>query len=226
MEGGKAPLAHTRQVTIDALCEHFANDVMSVEEFERRVEAAHRAATVDEVKALLRDLPGGDLAATAVAKAPTETAPAPRSVTATAVHVKERSFVLACLGGATRTGAWTPARKTSVVAVMGGAELDFREARFGPGVTEVQVFTMWGGVDIIVPPGLHVETQGMAVMGGFDHRAESATPDPDGPTLLITGVAVMGGVDVQERHPGETARDARRRRRLERKERRRLRGGR
>ena len=30
-DGTRAPLDHTRQVTIDALCEHFANDVMSVE---------------------------------------------------------------------------------------------------------------------------------------------------------------------------------------------------
>ena len=63
---GEAPLNHTRQVTIDALCEHFANDVMSVEEFERRVDRAHQASTSQELKELLSDLPGrGDLPAVA-----------------------------------------------------------------------------------------------------------------------------------------------------------------
>ena len=60
-EGAHTPLAHTRQMTIDALCEHFANDAMTVEEFERRVDTAHGAATVEELRELLRDLPGGGL---------------------------------------------------------------------------------------------------------------------------------------------------------------------
>ena len=43
-------------------------------------------------------------------------------------------------------------------------------------------------------------------------------PDPNAPTLRVTGVAIMGGVDVTVRHAGETARDARRRRKAERRE--------
>lgn len=215
---------HARQVTIDALCEHFANDAMEVEEFERRVEAAHRAATNEDLKALLRDLPGGDLPAT---RAPMpQQAEARHGVTA-AAHVKERGFVVACLGGATRKGRWTPARDTWTLAIMGGVELDFREAQFGPGVTEVHVFAMWGGVDILVPPGLRVENHGIGILGGFDQDEDAGAPPPhpEGPVLRIVGAAVMGGVHVSSRYPGESAREARRRRKLERKERKRLRGG-
>jgi hypothetical protein len=225
-QGGHRPLNQTRDVTIEALCEHFANDAMSVEEFERRVEVAHQAETVEEIKALLRDLPGGDVPMVPTAKVP---APAPKQefgVTA-AAHVKDQAFVVACLGGATRKGRWTPARKNYAIAVMGGTELDFREAIFGPGITELQVFAIMGGVEIIVPPGLTVESHGVAIMGGFDHLADTTQPDSmEGPVLRISGVACMGGVDVTVRHPGETAREARRRRKLERKERRRLGGGR
>ena len=92
------------------------------------------------------------------------------------------------------------------VAIMGGTELDFREAQLGPGVTNVQVFTIMGGVDIIVPPGLNVESHGIGIMGGFDHRTDIAPGDPNAPTLRITGVACMGGVDITVRHPGERAR--------------------
>ena len=42
-ESGGGELGVTRQQAIDALCEHFANDVLSVEEFERRVDSAHKA---------------------------------------------------------------------------------------------------------------------------------------------------------------------------------------
>ena len=74
----------------------------------------------------------------------------------------------------------------------------------GPGVTDLRVFTICGGVEIIVPPGLNVESHGVALLGGFDHVADSVhSPDPHAPTLRITGVALMGGVDVRVRHPGE-----------------------
>jgi len=220
-EGARQPLSQTRQVTIDALCEHFANDVMGVEEFERRIDSAHRAATVAELKELLRDLPGSDLPAP-VSEGPAPT-PAARHAfrMAPAGQVRERDIVVAILGGASRRGAWTPARKNFAFTMMGGAELDFREALLPPGVTEVQVFAMWGGIEIIVPPGMNVESHGVGIMGGFDHLTDVA-PDPNAPTLRVTGFALMGGVEITQRYPGESGRDARRRRRIAHKERRRL----
>ena len=216
---------HTRQVTIDALCEHFANDVMTVEEFEQRVDRAHTASSSDELEELLRDLPAsGDLPAIVESASPAQV---PEYRVTSAASVKEKEFVVAVLGGSTRKGRWRPARKNFAISVLGGTELDFREAVMGPGVTDLQVYTMCGGVEIIVPPGMNVESHGLALLGGFEHVADSVHhPDPHAPTLRITGVALLGGVDVRVRHPGETARDARRRRRLERREqRKRLRGG-
>lgn len=226
-EGGRAPLNQTRQVTIDALMEHFANDVMDVDEFERRVDVAHSATSGDELKELLRDLPGGGDLPVLASAAGTVPAPVPQYTVTSAAHVKDSQFVVACLRGEVRNGRWRPARKNIAVAVMGGVELDLREAIFPPGVTEIQVFTMWGGVEIIVPPGMNVESQGIALMGGFEYMADSSIhPDPHAPTLRVTGIALMAGVEVAVRETGETARDARRRRRLERRDqRRRLRSG-
>lgn len=225
-DGGRAPLNHTRQVTIDALMEHFANDVMEIAEFERRLDAAHAATSSEDLKELLRDLPGSSNLPVASGTSPLPTDTRDYTLTS-AANVKDKGLVIAAMGGASRRGRWTPARKNFAVAVMGGAELDFREAILGPGVTEVQVYTMWGGVEIIVPPGLNVESHGIALMGGFDHHADGTThPDPNAPTLRITGVALMAGVEIAVRHAGESARDARRRRRLEKREqRRRLRSG-
>lgn len=226
-EGGRPLSDDTRQVTIDALMEHFANDVMDVEEFERRVEIAHNATTADELKGLLKDLPGGgDLPVRREGGAGAEIAHTREYTVTSGAQREDKTYVVAMLGGSSRRGHWTPARKNYAVAVMGGAELDFREAVFGRGVTEVHVYALWGGVDIIVPPGINVESRGIALLGGFDHSADSIAGDPNQPTLRITGVALMAGVDVSVRYPGESARDARRRRRGERREqRRRLRRG-
>jgi hypothetical protein len=214
------PLADTRQVTIDALCEHFANDVMSVEEFERRVDTAHNAGTVEELRELLRDLPGGGLPVLA-SQGATPAAARGWSI-ARSDNVRETSLAIAILGGTTRKGRWTPARVNNAIAFCGGAELDFREAVLPPGVTELKVYAMWGGVEVIVPPGLNVECDGVGIMGGFEYSPDSSVaPNPGAPTLRVTGVALMGGVEVTVRHLGESGRDARRRRRQERRDKRR-----
>ena len=221
----------TRQRTIDALCEHFAADTIDLNEFESRVDAAHRAETLADLRRLLADLPApGSAVVPAESQAPT---PVPKSAPTTGREVarpelvKDNQVVVGIFGGPSRKGAWIPARHVWSVALMGGVELDFREARLGPGVTEVTVFAMWGGVEIIVPPDLQVEFNGMGFMGAFECAEDvGRIYDPDAPILRINGLAIMGGADVTVREPGETAREARRRRKLERKERqKRLKGG-
>ena len=45
-----------RERVIDALSTHFANDTLDVDEFEQRVDLAHRATSVAELDELLADL--------------------------------------------------------------------------------------------------------------------------------------------------------------------------
>jgi hypothetical protein len=88
-----------------------------------------------------------------------------------------------------------------------------------PGPVEVHVLTLMGGVEIIVPPQLAVESDGVAIMGGFDHAGSApAAADAEATVLRIHGFAVMGGVEIKIRLPGESERDARKRKRAERKQ--------
>jgi Domain of unknown function (DUF1707) len=218
------PLEQTRQRVIDQLVQHYAVENLTDAALEERLTKAYQATAVAELQALVADLPVEDLRTTAVAAPGAAPAPA----VARADFRPQRQVVAAVMAGTERKGVWTPPEELSVIAVMGGAELDFRQARFGPGVTEVNCFVLMGGVEIIVPPGVHVDMNGgIALMGGFS-QSGTATPHPataDAPILRISGFALMGGVDVQVRHTGETGSEARRRERLERKEMKRLRGG-
>lgn len=209
------PLEKTREHVIQQLCEHFAHDNLTADALEERLDRAHRAATLDELRTLVSDLP--------VVHA--DAVPAGPRAYVSASHVSERQFVVGIMGGAEKKGVWTPAKEIYVVAMMGGAELDFREARFGPGVTEVNVFALMGGAEIIVPPGVHVDMNGFALMGGFSQSGTAPPPtDPNAPVLRIGGFVMMGGVEVSIRYAGERPRDARAREKLEREERKRLTG--
>ena len=202
-------LAQARDATIDALCERFADETLSLSELERRLEAARSARTRQELNRLLRDLPGASVPmrteakpaprgpATVPARKP-ETRPAPRSDLPTGGQL-----ALAILGGTRRAGRWAPPPELVAVAIMGGVELDFRDAVLTEGDTEINCFAFWGGIDITVPPGVHVESTGFALLGGFDQDAELETrPGPDAPVIRINGFALMGGVEIKVAEPG------------------------
>jgi hypothetical protein len=183
-----AALRHRRDLTIARLCEHFANDHLETGELEELIDRAHKADTLVALDALLAGLP--ELAAT---EEPGKTlAPIPQS--------SEHQVVLAVMGGTERRGAWAPADNVYVAAMMGGVELDFRQAQLAAGVTNVYVIAIMGGVEIIVPPGLRVESNGIGIMGGFEHAGQQDVPvRGSGPILRISGVAIMGGVEIKEK---------------------------
>ena len=111
--------------------------------------------------------------------------------------VPAREAVVAIMGSSERKGAWVVPRQMRVVSVMGGVELDLREAQFAEGVTEIEVFALMGGVDICVPTGIRVEATGMGILGGFGIAGADADPGPNAPVLRISGVALLGGVDAK-----------------------------
>jgi len=106
--------------------------------------------------------------------------------------------ILAVLGGSTRKGAWSPAGELRVLCVMGGVTLDFRDADLLEGETVVTALMVMGGVDVKVPPDVHVRCEGLGLLGGFASTTHRARED-DAPTLVFRGVAVMGGLDVKIR---------------------------
>ncbi len=109
---------------------------------------------------------------------------------------RDEESVVAILGGAARKGNWEPPARLRVLAVMGGVELDFREADLYEGETVVDILTIMGGVSIIVPPDIDVETGGLGLMGGFSSFSNRAD-EAGAPKLRIQGTAIMGGVDIK-----------------------------
>lgn len=204
-----------RERAVEVLMEHFSNDVMDLEEFEGLLDEVNRSSTAGELRELLRRLPPLESSKPATDMIP---AKGGAPVVVDADRVRDRGFLISVLGGTNRAGRWIPARRNFALGFLGGISLDFREALLGPGVTDLNVLAFLGGVEIIVPPEMAVEVDGMALLGGFEHQTDTPLrSDPDLPTLRIRGFALLGGVGVEVRLPGETPRQAKRRRRLERK---------
>lgn len=191
----RLPAAEEREVVAQELSLHFAADHLSMDELEDRLSLVYGAPTSAQLHGLVADLPMLDRHALDSGNTP---------MLAPSALVPNRGVVIALLGGAERKGSWLVPRELKVWAFLGGVEIDLRDAKFAPGVTEIDVTAFMGGVQITVPRGVRVETIGAAVMGGFESTAGDATAlDPAQPVLRVTGLAIMGGVDVKVLKPGK-----------------------
>ena len=197
-----------REVVIEALSTHFADDALDVDEFEQRVDLAHRATSVAELDELLADLQPPTDVQPSESRVQRGEAPPVSVVTRAGLFspglIRDRSKrVLSILSEIQRKGTWRVPKRLRVVAFMGAVDLDFREAQFGPGVTEVKVRSVMGGIAIVVPPYLQVECEGRAILGTFEGMEQgTGERDPDAPLLRISGAAIMGAVEIVTRSPG------------------------
>ncbi|GAA2028694.1 DUF1707 domain-containing protein [Catenulispora yoronensis] len=168
---------------------------LDFEELEDRITAVYSAKTYAELEPITRDLPTGT-----TVRGPSSS-PAPTTRGRWRVGLKPgRTKTVVVMGGSESTGKWVVPRNYKAFAMMGGIELDLREADFEDMEVTINASTWMGGIAIIVPEGLNVYVHGFGFMGAY-----SGTPggevDPTAPTVHIRGFAFMGGVDVKRKPP-------------------------
>jgi len=89
-------------------------------------------------------------------------------------------------------------RGGEVTAIMGGFDVDLRQACLGQEYVRLDVFTLFGGGEIRVPEGWDVVIQATAIAGGVDNkRVPLPSCDASRPRLLISGTVLFGGVEVK-----------------------------
>jgi predicted membrane protein len=102
----------------------------------------------------------------------------------------------AILGGANRRLSAANFQGGDATAIMGGCEIDLRDCGSEGGPAEIDTFAFWGGVEIKVPDDWEVQVKGLAILGGYGD--ETRTVEGDGRKILvITGIAIMGGVEIK-----------------------------
>ena len=152
-------------------------------ELDERLTVVRDATTFDDLIPLTRDL---------VPLTPSAATAAVGAVGA------EPTLGLWVFGGTTLAPTTTVAAAYSLVAICGGGSLDLTRAQFVEGVCEVSVFCLYGGMTIVVPPGVHVQNRAIAVFGGVGLH-DLAPALQGAPTVIVRGLVVFAGVGVQ--HP-------------------------
>lgn len=84
----------------------------------------------------------------------------------------------------------------SVLSVLGGIQLDLRHSQLTENGAVLNVTTILGGVELIVPEDVHVEIKGTPILGGWENKTNTYGMEKN-KTLYINGVALLGGIEIK-----------------------------
>jgi hypothetical protein len=166
-----------RERAVELLRRHSVDGRLTLEEFAERMGLAYEAKTQDELEQLTRDLP--------------EQAAAPP-----ARRRKPSRWIVSVMGGVNRRGRFRLGAHTYAVSIMGGMNVDLRQAELEEPEVTIAVVSIMGGANITVPEGVDVELTGIAIMGGKAYRPGKQPPPPGAPLVRVRVFSLMGGVSV------------------------------
>ena len=85
-----------------------------------------------------------------------------------------------------------------VTAIMGGHDIDLRNAKPENGTCVIDLLVWWGGVDLFVPDDWKVSSDGLAIMGAIEDSTRAPSGEARG-HLILRGLVVMGGVEIKNK---------------------------
>ena len=188
---------------IQQLSEHFANDRLSLDEMENRMELAYKAGSVGELQRLTADLPSA--AAVPV--------PAPPPVEELPALAPDRERMFAVMSETSRRGSWIVPQRLDLLAVMSDTTIDLTQATLPTGIIDIHIRSVCAAVKIVVPPGLQVVNRLSSLMGSVRGGGEPNDTGgagggwQQGTVIRLTGWALMAEVQTKVRRRERLSRD-------------------
>ncbi len=171
-----------RDAVVARLQAAMAEGRLDMDEFGQRASAAYAAVTLDELDALLADLPG---------TMPTEI-----------VGTRTPDTITSVFGDVRLAGVSPPHR---VSTVFGDVRIDLRAVRTDAPRIELFLTTFFGDIEVIVAEGVDAELHGRTVLG--DRKVQLAqVPRLAGtPRVVVHGRTTFGDLRLRSLAPGESA---------------------
>ena len=169
------------------LGDHAAVGRLTLDELEERSGRALAAKTRGELATLTSDLPKEAGQASGVSPVPSRRKPV--------------RWMVAIMGGSHRRGRFRTGGSINAVAIMGGDEIDLRDAEIEGGELTISLFALMGGSNVYVPDSVEVEVGGFSFMGGHEEIGSERPPRPGAPVIRIRVYTLMGGASIYRLPP-------------------------
>ena len=198
-------LSRAREQKISELSQHFANDDLSVDDLERRIEQVYKAASVVELDEITADL--RHAVAPAALPKPSRISRGRSSSAVPATYEIANTRVLSLMSSTKRVGRWAVPQKLDVLAIMSDTKIDLTQAVLPTGMIEINLRVVMAAFKLIVPPNVRVINEMHSVMADVSSRADELDPEgapATGTVIRLAGYALMAEVKVVVRrreHP-------------------------
>ena len=169
-----------RDAVLRTLGDHAAVGRLTLDELEERSGRALAAKTRGELATLTGDLPqeaGQGRPAPAQARKPVR-------------------WMIAIMSGSHRRGRFRAVGRINAVAIMGGDEIDLREAEIEGGELTINLVAIMGGANIYIPESVELDVGGFSLMGGNTEVGADRPPRPGAPVIRIRAWNLMGGATI------------------------------
>ena len=173
-----------RDATLRTLGDHAAVGRLTLDELEDRSGRALAAKTRGELATLTSDLP----AEPGQSQLPDR----PR---------KPVRWMVAIMSGSHRRGRFRAVGSINAIAIMGGDEIDLREAEIEGGELTLNLVAIMGGANVYLPDSVEVEVGGFSLMGGHEEIGSQRRPRPGAPVVRIRIYNLMGGATIYRLPP-------------------------
>jgi Domain of unknown function (DUF1707) len=171
-----------RDAVAQRLQQAFAERRLDDDEFDERMRAALTAKTSADLDRLTSDLP---------AAPPADAAPP-------APPPSAGRWAMAYKNSVRRGGRWRVPERFNVVIYKGEGWLDLRAAELTAPVTTVVAYAYKSRIDILVPPGVRVEMNGLGVSKAWSAEEDAEIRLPhDAPTVHVRGTAYKGTIETR-----------------------------
>src|SRR6476659_4595351 len=172
-----------RDQTLRILGEHAAVGRLTLDELEERSGRALTARTRGELATLTGDLP-------AEAGIEGQGRPAP------ALAKKPVRWMVAIMAGSHRRGRFRAVGSINAIAIMGGDEIDLREAEIEGGELTLNLVAVMGGANVYIPDSIELDVGGFSLMGGNTEIGSERPPRPGAPVIRLRTWNLMGGATI------------------------------
>jgi hypothetical protein len=174
-----------REAAVARLEKALAEGRITVDEFRERTEAAYSAVMTRELEPLSADLPAGASAQVEI------------------VGSRAPASLFNVMGDVRLNGRVPVPRR--IGTVLGDIKIDLRDLRTNAESVALDLSTVFGDIEVIVPEGVDAELDGWTVLG---NRVIELAPVPrlaGTPRVVVRAHALFGDLRLRSLAPGESA---------------------
>jgi Domain of unknown function (DUF1707)/Cell wall-active antibiotics response 4TMS YvqF len=187
-----------RDETLRILGDHASVGRLTLDELEERSGRALAAKTRGELATLTGDLP----------QEAGQGRPAPTPAR------KPVRWMVAIMSGSHRRGRFRAVGSINAISIMGGDDLDLREAEIEGGELTINLFAFLGGATIYIPDSVELDVGGFSLMGGNTEIGAERPARPGAPVIRLRAWNVLGGATIYRVPPQARGRGLKEARRL------------